>query len=113
MLVATTMQVSSAKDKNSVISDLSFNGMIEEIWEVSYNSFIIATYGKQVFYVKDSVDARWSIVVMQPQKDFPYKCSNDDLRDMLLHYPQVSKWNITSDIDESGDRYTRPNCEGT
>ncbi|KAL0550008.1 hypothetical protein IC582_014504 [Cucumis melo] len=89
MLVATTMQVSSAKDKNPVIGDMSFYGIIEDIWEVSYNkfntvlfkckwvknktgvrtddlhftlvdlsrnghsldSFIIATHGKQVFYV--------------------------------------------------------------
>ncbi|KAL0539817.1 hypothetical protein IC582_024038 [Cucumis melo] len=25
---------------------------------------------------------------MPPQKDFPYKCANDDLGDMLSHYPQ-------------------------
>ncbi|KAL4027983.1 hypothetical protein IC575_011173 [Cucumis melo] len=39
MLVATTMQVSSAKDKNPVIGDMSFYGIIEDIWEVSYNTF--------------------------------------------------------------------------
>ncbi|KAL0544079.1 hypothetical protein IC582_019190 [Cucumis melo] len=100
MLVATTMQVSSAKGKNPVIGDMSFYGIIEDIWEVSYNtfntvlfcirtddlyftlvdlsrighssnSFIIATYGKQVFYVSDPIDSRWSVVVMPPQKDFP------------------------------------------
>ncbi|TYK11982.1 hypothetical protein E5676_scaffold981G00120 [Cucumis melo var. makuwa] len=79
MLVATTMQVSSAKTKNSVIGDMSFYGIIEDIWE----------------------------------KDFPYKCANDNLGDMLPHYPLVSKWNTTSDNDESGDTYTRPDCEGT
>ncbi|KAL0536464.1 hypothetical protein IC582_025413 [Cucumis melo] len=126
MLVATTMQMSSAKDKNPVIGDMSFYGIIEDIWEVSYNtfntvlfkckwvenengvriddlhftlvdlsrirhssdSFIIATYGQQVFYVLDPVDPRWSIVVRPPQKDFSYKCANDDLGDMLPHYPQ-------------------------
>ncbi|KAA0036822.1 hypothetical protein IC582_007593 [Cucumis melo] len=117
MLVATTMQVFSVKDKNPVIGDMSFYGIIEDIWEVSYNtfnivlfkckwvenktgvrtddlhftlvdlsrighsldSFIIATHGKQVSYVSDPVDPRWSIVVMPPQKDFPYKCANNDL----------------------------------
>ncbi|KAA0060215.1 hypothetical protein E6C27_scaffold386G00370 [Cucumis melo var. makuwa] len=39
MLVATTMQVSSAKDKNPAIGDMSFYGIIEDIWEVSYNTF--------------------------------------------------------------------------
>ncbi|TYK00984.1 transposase [Cucumis melo var. makuwa] len=126
MLVATTMQMSRAKDKNPMIGDMSFYGIIEDIWEVSYNtfntvlfkckwvenengvriddlhftlvdlsrirhssdSFIIATYGQQVFYVSDLVDPRWSIVVRPPQKDFSYKCANDDLGDMLPHYPQ-------------------------
>ncbi|XP_050939305.1 uncharacterized protein LOC127148919 [Cucumis melo] len=119
------MQVSSAKNKNPVIGDMSFYGMIKEIWEVSYNmfniviykcnwvenktgvqkddlhftlvdlsrigdssnSFINTTHGKQVFYVSNPVDARGSVVVMPPQKDFPYKYANDDLGDMLLHYP--------------------------
>ncbi|TYJ97926.1 transposon protein, putative, CACTA, En/Spm sub-class [Cucumis melo var. makuwa] len=151
MLVATTMQVSSAKDKNPVIGDMSFYGIIEDIWEVSYNTFntvlfkckwvenkngvriddlhftlvdlsrighssnplIIATHGQQVFYISNPVDPRWSVVVRPPQKDFLYKCANDDLGDMLPHYPPVSKWNSTSDIDESGDAYTRLDCEGT
>ncbi|KAL0557070.1 hypothetical protein IC582_005588 [Cucumis melo] len=151
MLVATTMQVSSAKDKNPVIGDMSFYGIIEDIWEVSYNtfntvlfkckwvenkngvriddlhftlvglsrighssdSFIIATHRHQVFYVSDPIDPRWSVVVRPPQKDFPYKCANDDLGDMFPHYPPVSKWNSTSDINESGDAYTRLDCKGT
>ncbi|KAL0559420.1 hypothetical protein IC582_004029 [Cucumis melo] len=52
------------------------------------DSFIIATQGKQAFYVSDPVNPRWLVVVMPPQKDFPYKCAYDDLGDMLLHYPQ-------------------------
>ncbi|KAL0561334.1 hypothetical protein IC582_001759 [Cucumis melo] len=110
MLVATTMQVSSAKDKNPVIGDMSFYGTIEDIWEVSYNtfntvlfkckwvenktgvrtddlhftlvdlsrirhfsdSFIIATHGKQVFYVSDPVDPRWSVVDKASWRYEPY-----------------------------------------
>ncbi|TYK07537.1 transposon protein, putative, CACTA, En/Spm sub-class [Cucumis melo var. makuwa] len=143
-------QQSSAKDKNLVIGDMSFYEIIEDIWEVSYNTFntvlfkckwvenktgvrtdnlhfilvdlsrighssdsFIATHGKQVFYVSDPVDSRWSVVVMQPHKDFPYKCANYDLGDMLSHDPPVSKWNSTSDIDENEDTYTRVDCEGT
>ncbi|PRQ23733.1 hypothetical protein RchiOBHm_Chr6g0264621 [Rosa chinensis] len=33
------MQVSSAKDKNPVESDMTFYGIIEEIWEVDYHEF--------------------------------------------------------------------------
>ena len=32
---------------------------------------------------------------------------------MLPHYPPLSKWTTTCDIDESGETYARPNCEGT
>ena len=44
ILVATTMKVSSEKDKNPVIGDMSFYRMIEEIWEVSYNTFNIVLF---------------------------------------------------------------------
>lgn len=38
-LVAKTMQVSSAKDKNPVYTDMTFYGVIEEIWELDYHNF--------------------------------------------------------------------------
>ncbi|KAH6781926.1 hypothetical protein C2S51_007219 [Perilla frutescens var. frutescens] len=36
-LVAKTMQVASAKDKNPIVADMMFYGKIEEIWELDYN----------------------------------------------------------------------------
>lgn len=41
------------------------------------DSFIIATHGRQVFYVTDPVDERWLVVVMPPHKEFPYKCADE------------------------------------
>ncbi|XP_074347167.1 uncharacterized protein LOC141686000 [Apium graveolens] len=38
-LVAKTVQVSSAKDVNPVESDMTFYGVIEEIWELDYRAF--------------------------------------------------------------------------
>lgn len=38
-LVAKTVQVSSAKDLNPVESDMTFYGIILEIWELDYNAF--------------------------------------------------------------------------
>ena len=38
-LVARTVQVSSAKDLNPVESDMTFYGIIEEIWELDYRAF--------------------------------------------------------------------------
>ena len=150
MLVATTMEVSSAKDKNSVVCDMSFYGTIQEIWEVNYNmfkivffkcnwvqnnagvpkddlnytlvdlsrighssdSFIIATHGRHVFYVTNPVDVRWFVVVMPSEKDFFYKCVDDDIDKMLPDYPPLPSYHTTCDIDEGGETYARPDCEG-
>ncbi|KAA0040471.1 uncharacterized protein E5676_scaffold278G00620 [Cucumis melo var. makuwa] len=38
------MQVSSSKDKNPVIGDMSFYGVIQEIWELNYNTFNVSMF---------------------------------------------------------------------
>ncbi|XP_062008662.1 uncharacterized protein LOC133725417 [Rosa rugosa] len=43
-LVAKTPQVASAKDKNVVIEDMSFYGVIAEIWELDYDHFRVPIF---------------------------------------------------------------------
>ncbi|XP_042467321.1 uncharacterized protein LOC122050488 [Zingiber officinale] len=43
-LVANTMLVCSAKDKNPLLADVSFYGVIEEIWELDYHQFHIPLF---------------------------------------------------------------------
>ncbi|KAL8464801.1 hypothetical protein ACS0TY_034340 [Phlomoides rotata] len=43
-LVSKTMQVASAKDKNPIMSDMTFYGVIDEIWEVDYYNFRIPIF---------------------------------------------------------------------
>ncbi|XP_060963548.1 uncharacterized protein LOC133033034 [Cannabis sativa] len=43
-IVAKTFQLSSSKDKNSNECDMSFYGVIQEIWELDYNSFRIPVF---------------------------------------------------------------------
>lgn len=43
-LVAKTMQLSSAKDKNPVVGDMSFYGVIQEIWELDYHKFRVPMF---------------------------------------------------------------------
>ncbi|XP_031127665.1 uncharacterized protein LOC116029765 [Ipomoea triloba] len=100
-LVANSMHFSSSKDKNPVIAELSYYGVIEKIWEVDYmkfrvpvfrcrwvdgkhgvkvdelgftlvdlnreghknEQFIMASQGKQVFYVSDPSDKKLSVVL--------------------------------------------------
>ncbi|BBH02322.1 hypothetical protein Prudu_012853 [Prunus dulcis] len=37
-LLAQTMQVASAKDKNPILSNMGFYGVIQEIWDLDYQS---------------------------------------------------------------------------
>ncbi|KAL0556179.1 hypothetical protein IC582_004689 [Cucumis melo] len=140
-LVAKTMQVCSSKDKNPIIREMSFYGVIEEIWELNYNSFkvtifkcdwvensggiktdelefvlvdlskvghkndsfLFATQAKQVFFVEDPSDSRWSIVLTPPQRDFADQYNNDKLGDTVLNCQGMPKAII--DIESRLDLY--------
>ncbi|CAL2255592.1 unnamed protein product [Prunus armeniaca] len=43
-LLAHTMQVASAKDKNPIISNMGFYGVIQEIWDLDYQKFTIPVF---------------------------------------------------------------------
>ena len=43
-IIATTIQIASAKDKNPVFGELCFYGIITEIWELDYTMFRIPVF---------------------------------------------------------------------
>ncbi|KAI5339154.1 hypothetical protein L3X38_018426 [Prunus dulcis] len=43
-LLAQTMQVASAKDKNLILSNMGFYGVIQEIWDLDYQKFTIPVF---------------------------------------------------------------------
>ncbi|KAL0555974.1 hypothetical protein IC582_004477 [Cucumis melo] len=43
-LVANTMQISSAKDKHPIVTNMLFYGVIQEIWELNYINFKIIMF---------------------------------------------------------------------
>ncbi|KAI5327383.1 hypothetical protein L3X38_026779 [Prunus dulcis] len=43
-LLAHTMQVASAKDKNLILSNMGFYGVIQEIWDLDYQKFTIPVF---------------------------------------------------------------------
>ncbi|XP_034690539.1 uncharacterized protein LOC117918124 [Vitis riparia] len=43
-IVASTMQIASSKDKNPVLGDMCFYGIITEIWDLDYNMFNICVF---------------------------------------------------------------------
>ena len=72
---------------------------------------------RQVFYVEDPSDARWSIVLTPPQRDCEDQSNGDELGDIMLHSPGVPSDmpNIDNsiDLDENISTYVRLDCEGT
>ncbi|VVA36348.1 PREDICTED: transposon, partial [Prunus dulcis] len=43
-LLAHTMQVASARDKNPILSNMGFYGVIQEIWDLDYQKFTIPVF---------------------------------------------------------------------
>ena len=151
-VVASTVQIASAKDKNLIFGELCFYGIITEIWDLDYtkfripifkcdwvdnnndikvdelgftlvdltkmayksNSFILASQAKQVFYVQDQLEPRWSIILSQ--KDFLHKKGVDDLIEVPAeHHPSISaipKIYSFDDMDDSQSICMREDGEG-
>ena len=151
-VVASTMQIASAKDKNPIFGELCFYGIITEIWDLDYtkfkipvfkcdwvdnnngikvdelgftlvdltnvtyksDSFILASQAKQVFYVQDQLEPRWSIILSQ--KDFLHKEGVDDLIEVPAeHHPSISaipKIYSFDDMDDSQAICMREDSEG-
>ncbi|KAI5338476.1 hypothetical protein L3X38_017747 [Prunus dulcis] len=58
-LLAQTMQVANAKDKNLIVSNMGFYGVIQDIWDLEYQKFTIP------FFRCDLIDNTFGLVVDQ------------------------------------------------
>ncbi|KAI5342529.1 hypothetical protein L3X38_010404 [Prunus dulcis] len=54
-LLAHTMQVASAKDKNPILSNMGFYGVIQEIWDLDYQKFTIPVFREYNDVIDDEV----------------------------------------------------------
>ncbi|KAI5343052.1 hypothetical protein L3X38_010928 [Prunus dulcis] len=54
-LLAQTMQVASAKDKNPILSNMGFYGVIQEIWDLDYQKFTIPVFREYNDVIGDEV----------------------------------------------------------
>ncbi|KAA0052798.1 transposase [Cucumis melo var. makuwa] len=102
---------------------MSFYDVIEEIWELNYNSFKVAIF--KCDWVENSGgiktdelgDSRWSIVLTPPQRDFEDQYNDDVLGDKVLNCQGMPKATLDIesrlDLDENTLTYVRADCEGT
>ncbi|KAL6336240.1 hypothetical protein AAG906_011122 [Vitis piasezkii] len=85
-------------------------------WVDNRNGIKLMTLAKQVFYVQDQHDPRWSVVLSTPQKDFLDRERGDDLVDNFIEHhpfigalPQVEAFDA---MDDSDAICMRGDCEG-
>ncbi|XP_074338682.1 uncharacterized protein LOC141676833 [Apium graveolens] len=150
-LVAKTVQVSSAKDLNPVESDLTFYGVILEIWELDYHAFkaqlflcnwadndkgikvddlgftlvdlsrqghkrdkyVSMDQVKQVYYIEDPVDAKWSVVLTSTTRDYQDVYNDDDLGDTTMENPPFFCQIPICDVGEDVEKNIRENIKGS
>ncbi|XP_058202686.1 uncharacterized protein LOC131317134 [Rhododendron vialii] len=103
-------------NKGIKVDELGFT--LVELGRIGHKSdcFILASQAKQVFYVEDQLDSRWSIVLEPPQRRYPFD-GDDELDDCFAEnngagegLPQVEPFDVT---DESTLSCLRGDCEGT
>ncbi|KAA0036135.1 transposase [Cucumis melo var. makuwa] len=117
---------SSEKDRSVQNSGNSGGGLIDELGYIlvdlnrvgqKSDSFILASQGKQVFYVKDPSDVRWSVVLTPPQRDFEDRYNDDELGDTTLQCEEtlndMTDVDLNNDLDGNISTYVRSNSEGT
>ncbi|TXG66340.1 hypothetical protein EZV62_007615 [Acer yangbiense] len=110
MLVAKAMQIASSRDKNPVISDMSFYGVIQEIWDLDYNKFRIPVFlcdwvdsngGVKVDNLEDQSDCRWSVVQTVSTRDHGY--DDDVFYDIAMEHDSFSNSMPDVSIDFIGE----------
>ncbi|KAL6321186.1 hypothetical protein AAG906_015530 [Vitis piasezkii] len=104
-------------NKNGIkVDELGFT--LVDFSKIGHKSdpFILASQAKQVFYVEDQLDPKWSIVLSIPPKDFNNMEGLDDFTDNCMeHHPFISsmpKVESFDVMDESEAIYMREDYEG-
>ncbi|KAA0046112.1 transposase [Cucumis melo var. makuwa] len=125
-ITATRMQVSSSKDKNPVMSNMTSGVKVDELGFTivdlkrighKSDSFILATQAKQVFYVQDSANPEWLVVLTSPQRTIEEVFFEDEIGDMLQEcgyetIKRMSNVDTPNETDDTNSTYIRHDCEG-
>ncbi|KAI5327462.1 hypothetical protein L3X38_026858 [Prunus dulcis] len=100
-LLAHTMQVASAKDKNSILSNMGFYGVIQEIWDLVVDElgftlvdlskighrndqFVLASQVKQIFFIDDPMHRGWLVVLSMPNREYNDVIGDEVLGDVII-----------------------------
>ncbi|CAL2275991.1 unnamed protein product [Prunus armeniaca] len=126
-LLAHTMQVASAKDKNPIVSNMNnTSGLVVDelgftlvdLSKIGHRNdqFVMASQVKQVFYVDDPMHRGWSVVLSMPNREYNYVISDDVLGDTRIEcepftrrIPNVDTFDDL--VAEFGNENIRDGCE--
>lgn len=64
-------------DSGIKVDELGFTLVNLSKVDHKHDQFVVATHAKQVFYIEDPLDSRWSVVVLTPDRDYR-SCDNDE-----------------------------------
>ncbi|PRQ34676.1 hypothetical protein RchiOBHm_Chr5g0071731 [Rosa chinensis] len=53
------------------------------------DTFVLGKCVKQIFYVADPIDHRWSVVLRLPKKDYNDSVQFDELGDIIISHPPI------------------------
>ncbi|KAL6289392.1 hypothetical protein ACE6H2_006902 [Prunus campanulata] len=113
-LLAHTMQVASAKDKNPIVSNMGF----DDLSKIGHRNdqFVMASQVKQVFYVDDPMHRGWSVVLSMPNREYNDVIGDDVLGDIRIECEPFSRGIPNVDtfddlVGEFGSENIRDGCE--
>ncbi|CAL2229836.1 unnamed protein product [Prunus armeniaca] len=126
-LLAHTMQVASAKDKNPIVSNMDNTSslVVDELGFTLVNlskighrndQFVMASQVKQVFYVDDLMHRGWSVVLSMPDREYNDVIGDDVLGDTRIECEPFTRGIPNVDtfddlVGELGNENIRDGCE--
>ncbi|TYJ97658.1 transposase [Cucumis melo var. makuwa] len=122
MFVASTMHVASVKDKNPIIANMSFYGVIQGIWEERYNSFMVTQLRCDWIDTKNGVrvdDLGFTLVDLNCIGHYSNsfilasQARQNELGDTSLNCPTILECPTDMTKEDEEIPYVRVDCEGT
>ncbi|CAL2256476.1 unnamed protein product [Prunus armeniaca] len=119
-LLAHTMQVASAKDKNPILSNMvdELGFTLEDLSKIGHRNdqFVLASQVKQVFFVDDPMHRGWSVVLSMPNREYNDVIGDDVLGDVRIECEPFTRGMPNVDtfdevVVELGSQNIRDGCE--
>ncbi|KAK1397373.1 hypothetical protein POM88_007236 [Heracleum sosnowskyi] len=105
-LVANTVQGIKVDNLGFTLVDISRQGHKKD-------KYVLMDQVKQVFYVEDPVDAKWSVVLTSTTRDYQELYNEDELGDTTMENPPSCSSIPICDVSDDVEHSIRENVEGT